>query len=149
MKKTDSPMIHLKGPKHSLAIRTDDVLALRFAMLFEGQCTALGPTKAAAKYGVSRQRYYQLYDSYLEHGSTALQPGTPGPKSNYVRTASVVNQIIRHRFLDPEASPAVIAQKLRQSGVQISTRSVELTITEQGLQKKTSINSAPKNKNNP
>jgi arginine repressor len=49
----------------------------------------------------------------------------------------VVTQIIRHRFLDPEASSDVIAQKLRQTGIKVSQRTVERTITEYGLQKKT------------
>jgi len=146
MKKTDKAILNLEGPKNSLPIKTDDVLTMRLAMLFEGQCTALGPTKAAAKYGYTRQRYYQLYNAYLQNGSDALLPKTPGPKTNYVRTQNVVNQIIRHRFLDPDASADVIAQKLNQTGITISKRSVELTITEQGLQKKTSISSDPNNK---
>lgn len=148
MKKTDKTILLLKGPKRSLPIKTDDALTMRLAMIFEGQCTALGPGKAAAKYGYTRQRYYQLYKAYLQNGSEALLPRKPGPKTNYVRTENVVNQIIRHRFLDPDASADVIAQKLRQSGVNISKRSVELTITEQGLQKKTSISSAPEKKSN-
>lgn len=48
----------------------------------------------------------------------------------------MVSQIIRLRFLDPKASAEVIAQKLRQTGVKVSVRSVERTITEYGLQKK-------------
>ncbi len=49
------------------------------------------------------------------------------------------NQILRHRFLDPEATTAVITQKINQSGYIVSHRSVERTITEYGLQKKTSF----------
>jgi hypothetical protein len=49
----------------------------------------------------------------------------------------LVRQVIRHRFLDPEASPEVIAQKLRQTGFTISTRSVERVIAEYAIQKKT------------
>jgi hypothetical protein len=45
--------------------------------------------------------------------------------------------VIRHRFLDPEASAGVIAQKLRQTGFVISTRSVERAIADFGLQKQT------------
>jgi hypothetical protein len=55
---------------------------------------------------------------------------------NYRRTDEVVRQVIRHRFLDPEISPEVIAQKLGQTGYSISTRSVERTIADFGLQKK-------------
>ena len=45
--------------------------------------------------------------------------------------------MIRHRFLDPDASAEVIAQKLCQSGWEISIRSVQRVIEEFGLQKKT------------
>ena len=44
--------------------------------------------------------------------------------------------MIRHRFLDPEAPAEVIAQKLCQSGWEISIRSVQRVIEEFGLQKK-------------
>ena len=60
-----------------------------------------------------------------------------GPLKNYVRTDTIVNQIIRLRFLDPDSSVEVITQKLKQMGYNISQRSVERTITEYGLQKKT------------
>jgi hypothetical protein len=60
-----------------------------------------------------------------------------GPKSNYRRTEEVVGQVIRHRFLDPEASPEVIAQKLHQTGHGLSIRSIQRTIADYGLQKKT------------
>jgi hypothetical protein len=54
-----------------------------------------------------------------------------------VRTEEVVRQVIRHRFLDPDASADVIAQKLRQTGYAVSTRSVERIIEQAGLPKKT------------
>ena len=70
-------------------------------------------------------------------GAQALQSHKRGPKTQYRRTAEVVRQVIRHRFLDPDASPEVIAQKLCQSGWEISIRSVQRVIEEYGLQKKT------------
>ncbi len=73
-----------------------------------------------------------------EKGALALQNQKRGPKTNYVRTDEVERQVIRHRFLDPEASVDIIAQKLRQAGFAISTRSVERVIEKYGLQKKTS-----------
>ena len=72
-----------------------------------------------------------------EVGALALQSQRRGPKTHYRRTAEVVRQVIRHRFLDPEASAEVIAQKLSQSGWEISIRSVQRVIEEFGLQKKT------------
>jgi len=48
-----------------------------------------------------------------------------------------VHQIIRLRFLDPDGSPSIIVQKLKQMRIDVSLRSVERTIQEYGLQKKT------------
>ena len=106
-------------------------------MLIEGQCEGLGAAKAAEKLGLSKQRYFQLLKLYHEHGSAGLLGHKPGPKRNYVRTDEVERQVIRHRFLDPDASADIIAQKLRQAGFPVSTRSVERVIEKYGLQKKT------------
>jgi transposase len=106
-------------------------------MLIEGECEGLGPSEAARKYGFSKQRYHQLRDAFEQGGAHALANRPRGPKRNYRRTDEVVRQVIRHRFLDPQASADVIAQKLRQTGLPISTRSVERVIADYGLQKKT------------
>jgi hypothetical protein len=106
-------------------------------MLIAGQCLGLGPLQAAAAFDYSKQRYFQLRDGFSQLGLAALINQTPGPKRNYRRTDEVVRQVVRHRFLDPDASAEVIAQKLCQSGLPISTRSVERIIEYLGLQKKT------------
>ena len=106
-------------------------------MLIEGECEGLGPLQAARKYGYTKQRYFQLRAAYQEHGAAALLSQKRGPKTNYRRTREIVRQIIRHRFLDPDASSAVIRQKLRQSGLLISIRSIDRVFADYGLQKKT------------
>ena len=93
--------------------------------------------EAARKHGVTRQRYYQVLKLFEENGALALQNQKRGPKTNYVRTDEVERQVIRQRFLDPDASADIIAQKLRQAGFSVSTRSVERVIETYGLQKKT------------
>jgi hypothetical protein len=127
----------LVGSKGSLEVRPDDEITRKLLMLIEGECEGLGPSRAARKFGFSKQRYFQLRAAFAEGGAAALQSRKRGPKTHYRRTAEVVRQVIRHRFLDPDASVEVIAQKLRQSGCPISTRSVERPIEEYGLQKKT------------
>jgi transposase len=134
----------LIGAKGSLPVPEDDEITRKLSMLIEGECDGLGPTKAALKFGFSRQRYFQLRKAFAELGAALLQSDKRGPKTQYRRTAEVVRQVIRHRFLDPEASAPVIAQKLAQSGQEISIRSVQRVIEEFGLQKKTSINAAPR-----
>lgn len=137
MAKTGKGALHIKGPGGTLPIKSEDKVARQLAMLVEGKCLGLGPTRAAKKYGYSKQRFFQILGAFLKDGTDALIPKKTGPKSNYVRTENVMTQIIRHRFLDPEAKAEVIAQKMRQTGFKVSQRSVERTITEYGLQKKT------------
>jgi hypothetical protein len=133
----DQNQPHLTGPAGSLLLSADDEITLKLAMIFEGQCEGSGPTKAASKFGYSKARYFQLLHLYQDHGALALHSKPTGPKSPYRRTDEVVRQVIRHRFLDPEASPEVIAQKLQQTHHLLSIRSVQRVIADYGLQKKT------------
>jgi len=137
MIKIDTKGVFLVGPKGSLPISEDDEITLKVGMLFEGECEGIGATRAARKFGYTRQRYYQILQLFKRKGARALKRLKPGPKRRYRRTDEVIRQIIRYRFLDPQISPEVIAQKLVQCGYQIATRSVERVISEYGLQKKT------------
>lgn len=119
----------------SFSIDPEDKLAVKMAMLIEGQCT-IGVYKAIEKYGYTEQRYYQLLKLYKEGGMGALIDKKRGSDKKPVRTKEIQNQIVRMRFLDPFASTDVLAQKLSQMGYKVSKRSVERTITEFGLQKK-------------
>jgi transposase len=132
------PKAHqLTGPAGTLPIEPTDELARRFLMLVEGQCLEVNIATIAHKYGYCRQRYYQILQAFEHGGLPALQPQKTGPKSNYRRTDQTVRQILRYRFLDPDSSPEVIAQKLRQTHFPISRRSVQRVIADYGLQKKT------------
>lgn len=126
----------LVGSGGTLAVPGGDEITRKLAMLIEGECEGLGPGRAARKFGFSKQRYFQLRAAFAASGAAGLQSRKRGPKTHYRRTAEVVRQVIRHRFLDPQASAGVIAQKLRQSGWPISIRSVQRVIEEFGLQKK-------------
>ena len=135
MAKFDLETQALVGTGGLLSVRPDDEITRKLVMLIEGECDGLGSNKAATKFGFSKQRYFQLRAAFTEQGAQALQSHKRGPKTHYRRTAEVVRQVIRHRFLDSEASPEVIAQKLCQSGWEISIRSVQRVIEEYGLQK--------------
>jgi len=125
------------GEGGALAVDPGDKVALRLAMLIEGECSRQPIEQVARKYGLSRPRYFQLRRQFLQKGALGLANEKRGPKTNYRRKDEVVCQAIRHRFLDPEASSAVIAQKLRQTGFTISKRSVDRIFADFGLQKKT------------
>jgi transposase len=146
------------GPAGALPVAASDEQAHRFLMLLEGECLESNISAVAQRYGLSRPRYYQLLEQYTKGGLLALVPQKTGPKSNYRRTDQAVRQVLRYRFLDPAASPEVIAQKLRQTQFPISQRSVNRIIADYGVQKKTlyaqpqkrpstSANSASRKKN--
>jgi hypothetical protein len=133
----DSQLHQLIGPAGALAVPTADEVTHKLAMLIEGECQGLGPQQAALKFGFTKQRYFQLRQAFLSGGALALASRKRGPKRPHRRTDEAIRQVIRQRFLDPDASAEVIAQKLRQAGFALSTRSTERIIADYGLQKKT------------
>lgn len=133
----DPDTLRFIGEAGSLSVLEEDEISRKLAMLLAGECDGLGPTQAAAQFGFSPQRYFQVRKAYTERGAAALASLRRGPKTNYRRTQELISQTLRHRLLDPEASSEVIAQKLRQSGFDISKRSVDRIFAEYGFQKKT------------
>ena len=139
---TRSPSMVLTGPGGTLSVPENDEITRKLAMLYEGECEDAGPLAAAKKFGFSKQRYFQLRILFEKHGALGLQSHKRGPKTTYRRTDLLRQLVIRHRFLDPDASPEVLTQMLKQAGHPISVRSVNRVIAEVGLQKKT-LRSAP------
>ena len=137
MKTNSSEIILLHGKTDQLEIKKNDSLAMKLAMLFEGVTTDVPKKELAKKYGYTREHYYHLKGQFEKFGSEGLIDKKTGPKNSTKRTDVVNNQIIRFRFLDPDASVEVIGQKMRQLGFNISDRSVSRTIQQYGLQKKT------------
>ena len=127
----------LLGPGGQLDVPDGDDVTRKLAMLIEGECGGLGPSKAAKKYGFSRQRYFQLRKIYESGGALALANKKRGPKTNYRGTHQAIKEVVRHRFLDSRASAAVVGQKMRQCGYSISTSTVQRIISHYGLEKKT------------
>jgi len=127
----------LFGPGGQLQVPDGDDVTRKMAMLIEGECGGLGPSKAARKYGFSRQRYFQLRKAFESGGALALANRKRGPKTNYRGTHQAIKEVIRHRFLDSRASAAVVAQKMQQCGYSISTSTVQRIISHYGLEKKT------------
>jgi hypothetical protein len=133
----DSETGQLVSPSGALDLSAHDEVTRKLAMLIAGECLGLGPLAAAKAFDYSKQRYFQLRDAFAFQGAAALVNRTPGPGRLYRCTDEAVRQAIRQRFLDPAASAEVIAQRLDQSGLPISARSVERIIERFGLQKKT------------
>ena len=127
----DMPAHRIIGPAGELPVLPDDLVVSRLAMLIEGQCEGIGAAKAAEKFGLSKQRYFQLLKLYREQGSLGLLGHKPGPNRNYVRTDEVVRQIIRHRFLDPTqpstSSHRSFAKPVSQLALAVSSASSKST----------------------
>ena len=120
-----------------LSVSAHDPVAWKLSMLLGAAKSKTGKIEDIARqYGYSREHFYVIKKAYDLEGTKGLMNKPAGPKTDYVRTDRVKKQVIRHRFLDPEANSEVIAQKMQQSGISISQRSVERTINEYGLQKK-------------
>ena len=121
----------------TLKIDPKDTTAWKLMMLIDA-ATSKEETieQISHRYGYTREHFYVIKKKYEDNGSQALSDKAKGPKCNYKRTDEIEKQIIRHRFLDPDANSEVIAQKMNQAGHTISQRSVERTISEYGLQKK-------------
>lgn len=121
----------------SLTISPRDTVAWKLLMLFEAASHTQDKIEnIAKKYGYTREHFYVIKKAFESQGSKGLIDKPQGPKRNYRLTKEIEKQIIRHRFLDPEASSEVITQKMQQAGYVISQRSVERAINEWGLQKK-------------
>jgi len=123
--------------KFSLTIKPTDTTAWKLMMLIDAATSKEESiAQIADNYGYTREYFYVIKNDFEDKGSQALSDKAMGPKRNYKRTDEIEKQIIRHRFLDPDANSEVIAQKMNQTGHIISQRSVERTINEYGLQKK-------------
>lgn len=132
----------------SLLIDPKDAVAWKMLMLYEAASSKDCKIEDVAKrFGYTREHFYVIKKNFEEKGSFGLSDKPKGPKSNYRRNTETIKQIIRHRFLDPEASGEVITQKMQQAGCQISQRSVERTINDYGLQKKGYIKQIRKTRN--
>lgn len=132
----------------SLVITENDPVAWKLSMLIEAASNKDENIEdLASRYGYTREHFYVIKRAYENNGSQGLMDKSRGPNTNYKRTKEIEKQIIRHRFLDPEASCQVIAQRLQQAGNNISQRSVERTINEYGLQKKGYIKQLKKMRN--
>ena len=137
VKNNEKNKLSFTGSSGSLSIHSDDVISKKLAMLIDVKCAGFKIKDAIKKYGYSKQRFFQILSDYKQEGAFGLRNRKRGPRNNSIRKQTVINQIIRYRFLDPGATVDVVVQKINQTGFKISKRSVERTLADYGLQKKT------------
>ncbi len=81
IQKKTSP-IQLKGKSICIDINPNDTLSWKLSMLLEAsiQKGSSSIEQIAAKYGYTREYFYQVLDKYKEHGSEGLRNNPPRAK---------------------------------------------------------------------
>ena len=86
-------------------------------------------TEVAARFGVSRQTFYQTAAEFEAHGIPGLVPKRPGPKRAHKCTDAVVDYVERWRAgEDVQPDESLTAAVARRFGVSIHARSLDRAV---------------------
>ncbi len=127
----------IRGPGGVLPIRPQDAAAVDLAMLVEGETSGRALDDVLAQYGRSRSTYYDKLRRFKESGLEGLLSRPPGPRSAWRRPLEVVRYIVTSRLRHPDRSALAIAESLAREGHPVSVRSVERTLAQFGLTRRT------------
>jgi hypothetical protein len=122
-----------RGPGGALSVRPDDEAAVDLAMLIEGETSGRPLGTVLEEFGRSRSTYYEKLRRFRDLGVAGLLARPPGPRSAWRRPLEVVRFIVTTRIREPSRSASSIAEDLARLGHEVSTRSVERTLTQFGL----------------
>jgi transposase len=123
----------IRGPGGSLALPEFDEASLDLLMLIEGETSGAPLDEVLARVGRSRSTYYEKLRRFREQGLEGLIAQPTGPRGAWRRPLEVVRFIVRARLRNPERSAAELAEELSRLGHTVSLRSVERTLTQFGL----------------
>ncbi len=123
----------IRGPGGTLTVRSDDVAAVDFLMLVDGETSGRPLEAVLADFGCSRSSYYEKLKRFREQGLGGLWPKPSGPRQPWLRSMEVVRFIVVARLKSPEKTAFAIVEELAGRGHRVSLRSVERTLTEFGL----------------
>jgi len=123
----------IEGPGGMLPLLAEDELATDLLMLIEGETSGRALDDVLRQFGRSRSTYYEKLRRFREEGVEGLMARPSGPRSPWRRPLEVIRYIVTSRLRSPERSAADIAAGLARGGHQVSTRSVERTLTQFGL----------------
>jgi transposase len=123
----------IRGPGGSLTLPEFDEASLDLLMLIEGETSGAPLDDVLARFGRSRSTYYEKLRRFREHGLEGLIAQPTGPRGAWRRPLEVVRFIVRARLRDPNRSAADLVEELSRLGHSVSLRSVERTLTQFGL----------------
>jgi len=126
----------IRGPGGELPLSENDDAAQDFLLILAREVGGVRLERALKSRGYqSRATYYGKLKRYIQGGLAALLPQSPGPRGNSQRSSDIIKRIVSLRYADPRRNAAAIAAILKRSGIHISIRSIERTLTEYGLSK--------------
>ena len=106
-----------------------DRVQVKYEMVRRHRVDGRPVTEVAARFGVSRQTFYQTAAAFEAHGIPGLVPKRPGPKHAHKCTDAVVDYVERWRagedVLPDEPLTAAVA---RRFGISIHARSLDRAV---------------------
>ena len=106
-----------------------DRVQVKYEMVRRHQVDGRPVTEVAARFGVSRQTFYQTAAAFEAHGIPGLVPKRPGPKGAHKCTDAVVDYVERWRAgEDVRPDEPLTAAVARRFGVSIHARSLDRAV---------------------
>ena len=124
------------GPGGTLSLPPEDPAARDLAMLIKGETSGAPLDEVLAEFGCARSSYYEKLRRLRVEGIAGLQRRPSGPRGPWRRTAEVVRFVVTARLAEPNRSAASIAKALKREGAPVSQRSVERTLAQFGLSRR-------------
>ena len=106
-----------------------DRVQVKYEMVRRHQVDGRPVTEIAARFGVSRQTFYQTAAAFEAHGIPGLVPKRPGPKGAHKCTEAVVDYVERWRAgEDVRPDEPLTAAVARRFGISVHARSLDRAV---------------------
>ena len=106
-----------------------DRVQVKYEMVRRQRVEGRPVTEVAARFGVSRQTFYQTAAAFEAHGIPGLVPKRPGPKHAHKCTDAVVDYVERWRAgEDVQPDESLTAAVARRFGISIHARSLDRAV---------------------
>ena len=106
-----------------------DRVQVKYEMVRRHRIEGRPVTEVAARFGVSRQAFYEAAAAFAAHGIPGLVPKRPGPKRAHKCTDAVVDYVERWRAgEDVRPDESLTAAVARRFGISIHARSLDRAV---------------------
>ena len=108
-----------------------DLLQVRYEMLRSHQLDGEKIVALSARYGVSRQTFYNLWEKFSKQGSAALVSRKPGPKGASKLTPEVVSFVKKQLMREAEVSGSEVASRIHAKlRLKVHKRTIERLLSD-------------------